>query len=120
MATNKTYSVAGVSTHKGITKLRFANDFVNRIKILQKNNHTDIELVQLPAALGKDEICSLLQADAKFQNPAAQTAIADHMARNGRKSLPVVRPVVKQPNTAQVPASRSRSAQDLQLEPALF
>ncbi len=35
--TNKTFSVAGTSTLNGITKIRFANDFVNRLKILYKN-----------------------------------------------------------------------------------
>lgn len=55
MATTKTYTVAGVSTQNGSTKLRFANDTM-RIKILAKNGHTDIELVTLPHAMSKAEI----------------------------------------------------------------
>ena len=47
MATNKRFSVVGVSTLKGKTKIRFANDTM-RIKILQKNGHEDIDFVTLP------------------------------------------------------------------------
>lgn len=55
MATDKTYTVAGVSTQKGSTKIRFANDTM-RIKILAKNGHTDVELITLPHAMTKTEI----------------------------------------------------------------
>ena len=34
MATTKTFSVADTSTLNGVTKVRFANDFVSRLKIL--------------------------------------------------------------------------------------
>jgi hypothetical protein len=55
MATEKKFAVAGVSTLNGQTKLRFANDTM-RIKILAKNGHTDIELVDLPREMTKAEI----------------------------------------------------------------
>ena len=41
------YTVAGVSTLNGDTKIRFAND-VMRIKVLAKNGHENIQLVELP------------------------------------------------------------------------
>ena len=44
MSTNKTYTVAGTSVSNGKTKVRFAQDYVSRFKILNKNGHTDIEL----------------------------------------------------------------------------
>ena len=47
MATTKTFSVAGTSTLNGITKIRFANDFVSRLKILYKNGHENVELIEL-------------------------------------------------------------------------
>ena len=43
MSTNKTYTVAGTSVSNGKTKVRFAQDYVSRFKILNKNGHTDIE-----------------------------------------------------------------------------
>jgi hypothetical protein len=55
MATEKTFAVAGISTLDGKTKIRFAND-VMRIKILAKNGHSDIELIELPREMTKAEI----------------------------------------------------------------
>jgi len=60
MATEKKFAVAGVSTLNGQTKLRFANDTM-RIKILAKNGHTDIELVDLPREMTKPEIVAHMQ-----------------------------------------------------------
>ena len=59
MATQKTFAVAGVSTLEGKTKVRFMNDST-RIKILIKNGHTDIELVDLPREMTKGEIAQYL------------------------------------------------------------
>lgn len=78
----KTFSVAGVSTHNGATKVRFANDYVGRFKILIKNGHTDIELIELGEQMTKAEICQVLLAHEKFQGEAAQGAIAEYVVRN--------------------------------------
>ena len=80
--TAKTFSVAGVSTFKGVTKVRFANDFVSRIKILDKNEHTDVELIELGTELTKEDVCKVLVAHPKFQGEAAQDAIAEYLTRN--------------------------------------
>jgi len=61
MATDKKFAVAGVSTLEGKTKIRFANDTM-RIKILAKNGHTDVELVELPNEMTKAEIVQHLKA----------------------------------------------------------
>ena len=61
MATDKKFAVAGVSTLDGKTKLRFAND-VMRIKILAKNGHKDVELVELPSEMTKAEIVQHLKS----------------------------------------------------------
>jgi hypothetical protein len=82
MATEKTFSVAGVSTLNGVTKVRFANDFVNRFKILAKNEHQDINLIELGTEMTKAEICAVLMAHPKFQSEAAQGAIAEYVTRN--------------------------------------
>lgn len=50
----KTYSVAGTATGPdGVTKVRWANDLVSRIKILNKTGCTNIDLVELPYAMTK-------------------------------------------------------------------
>jgi hypothetical protein len=61
MATNKKFAVAGVSTLEGKTKIRFANDTM-RIKILAKNGHTGVELVELPHEMTKSEIVQHLKS----------------------------------------------------------
>ena len=45
MSTNKLYTVAGTSSNNGKTKVRFANDYVSRFKILTKNGHDNIEIM---------------------------------------------------------------------------
>jgi hypothetical protein len=76
MATDKKFSVAGVSTLEGKTKLRFAND-VMRIKILAKNGHTNVELKELPREMTKGEIVQYLKAEGFGQgNAAVEAAIA--------------------------------------------
>jgi dUTPase len=82
MATMKTFEVAGVSTLNGKTKVRFANDYVGRFKILVKNGHDDINLIELGEKLTKEEICKVLLAHPNFQDEAAQTAIAEFVVRN--------------------------------------
>lgn len=82
MATTKTFSVAGVSTLNGVTKVRFANDYVNRFKILAKNGHIDINLIELGSELTKAQICEVLLAHPNFQDEAAQTAIGEFVVRN--------------------------------------
>lgn len=59
MSTEKTFTLAGVSTLKGETKIRFAND-ATRVKVLIKNGHTDIDFIDLPSAMNKAEIAEFL------------------------------------------------------------
>ena len=82
MATTKTYSVAGTSTINGITKIRFANDFVSRLKILYKNGHENVELIELGGEHTKAEICQVLMAHPKFQSEEQQNAIYEFVVRN--------------------------------------
>ena len=84
--TNKTYDVAGVSTVRGKTKVRFANDFVSRFKILCKNGHEDINLIELGERMTKAQICQVLIAHPSFQDEAAQDAIAEFVVRNVKET----------------------------------
>jgi hypothetical protein len=59
----KTFTVAGTATNAdGTVKVRFANDLVARIKILNKNNCTNINLVELPSAMTKLQALQHLQS----------------------------------------------------------
>ena len=60
---SKTFSHAGVSKLDGEFKVRFANDAL-RTKVLIKNGHTDIDILQLPHPMTKeDAIAHLLSID---------------------------------------------------------
>ena len=80
--TTKTYSVAGTSTLNGITKIRFANDFVSRFKILVKNGHDNINLMELGRELTKAQICQVLMSHPNFQQEDQQSAIYEFVVRN--------------------------------------
>ena len=80
--TNKTFSVAGTSTNNGITKIRFANDFVNRLKILYKNGHDNVELIELGGEFTKTQVCQILMAHPKMQTEDQQSAIYEFVVRN--------------------------------------
>lgn len=80
---NRTFKVAGISTDpKGSTKVRFANDFVQRIKTLNMRRHTGVNLVELAQPMHKADICELLASHAEFQSEAAQSAIQSFVKRN--------------------------------------
>ena len=55
-----TFTVAGVSTQYGITKVRFANDMVSRYKLLSKGGHSPLELIEMPRGMTKSEACQYL------------------------------------------------------------
>jgi hypothetical protein len=91
MATAKMFSVTGVSTLEGKTKIRFANDAM-RVKILAKNGHSDVELVELPREMTKAEIAQHL---VEIDFAKGRKAVADAIAYVAKKN-----PAGKQVNTA--------------------
>jgi hypothetical protein len=100
MATTKKFAVAGVSTLQGKTKIRFAND-VMRIKILAKNGHTNINLVDLPHEMTKAEIAAHMTAVGfGSDSPDVQAAIR-YIAKKNPAPEAVKTPAVK---AAVVPA----------------
>ena len=58
-----TFTHAGVSRLKGEFKVRFANDAL-RVKVLAKNGHSDIDIIELKTPMSKeDAINYLLEID---------------------------------------------------------
>lgn len=88
--TQKTYNTAGTSTLNGVTKVRFANDYVGRFKILVKNGHDNIELIELGGEYTKAEICQVLMQHPKFQSEEQQSAIAEFVVRNVKQPVTMV------------------------------
>lgn len=62
------FTVAGVSVRKGEVKVRFCSDLVLRVKNLQKQGDTDIQLVELPEPLDKWHACEYLLNSGQFTN----------------------------------------------------
>jgi len=90
MATDKKFAVAGVSTQAGKTKVRFANDTM-RIKILAKNGHTDIDLIELPREMTKAEIAvHMVEVGFGKGNAATEAAIAYVAKKNPAAKTAVV------------------------------
>lgn len=82
MATDKTYTVAGISKLRGDYKVRFANDIM-RIKILAKSDHEDIRLVELGSAMTKLEAVQHIRTHDEFTDAAAQATIAEYLENHG-------------------------------------
>jgi hypothetical protein len=97
--TEKLFTVAGTATQNGVTKVRFANDMVSRVKILSKNGCSDINLIELPRAMTKLEALQYLVEVGYNQGPAGE-AVA---AKLSEKS------VVARQNEVRVPATKSES-----------
>jgi cell division septation protein DedD len=85
MATDKTFTVAGVSKLNGDYKVRFANDIM-RIKNLAKSGHEDIRLADLESAMTKLEAVKAISTMDEFQDAAAQSVIAEYLEENTPKS----------------------------------
>lgn len=82
MATAKKFAVAGVSTLNGKTKIRFANDAM-RVKILAKNGHTDVDLIELPREMTKAEIAQhMVEVGFGKGKPNVEAAIKDLAKKN--------------------------------------
>ena len=60
------FTVAGISRNDGVIKVRFCSDKVLRIKNLQKQGDTDIDLIELPNPMTKPEACQFLLDQDQF------------------------------------------------------
>ena len=75
----KTFTVAGVSCLKGVYKVRHANN-LDRVKVLQANEHEDIRLIELPHAMSKTEAVQYLislPTNDKIEDEALKTFFDD-------------------------------------------
>lgn len=94
------YSHAGVSKQKGEFKVRYANDQM-RVKILAKNGHSDIDIVELPEPMTKAEIVAyLLKIDFDNGNKEVRAALEAAADKRGvtvpaKKAAPKAKAAVK-------------------------
>ena len=92
MATDKMFTVAGISKLDGEYKVRFANDMM-RIKVLAKSGHEDIRLADLEKSVSKLEAAKILLGLDEFSDAIAQATITEYIEDKTPKAQ--VKPVVK-------------------------
>ena len=85
------FKVIGISTLNGVTKVRFANDMVSRVKILNKDGHKDINLIELSTALSKSDAVKHLKTTDLYAKFGAAIDAADSKY-NGSATVKVSKP----------------------------
>ena len=104
------FKVAGVSKYKGEVKVRFAND-ITRVKILDKNGHTDINLVELPSEMDKPEVVKYLLTTDLAANPMFKEALDEADEKySGTKVVKAAKTAVLKTGTAKKVAAPKKAA----------
>ena len=96
MATDKKFTVFGVSKHPELGyKVRFANDIM-RIKNLAKSGHEDIRLAEVDEPMSKYEGIQKIRDMDEFQDAAAQSAITEYLEDKAPRAAKASGPAVMQ------------------------
>lgn len=103
-----TFTHAGVSTLNGSCKVRFANDQM-RVKVLAKNGHKDIDIVQLKHPMTKAEAVEFLLS-INFDNGNAVVRAALEAAQEKRTEKTAAPKAAKAP--AKKAAAKSKPSMD--------
>jgi hypothetical protein len=74
MAKDATYKVGGVSRLGGAVKVRFTHD-VLYVKGLTKAGNTDVQLIEAPSLMTKEQMVEWLKTTDLYQNPEYREAI---------------------------------------------
>lgn len=102
---SKSFTHAGVSRLKGEFKVRFCNDAL-RVKVLAKNGHTDIDIIELKEAMSKeDTVAYLMSIDFATRddvtNMEVQAALEAELDKRSEKPA-----TVKVPKATKYPAGK--------------
>lgn len=90
-----TFTHAGVSRQNGEFKVRFANDAL-RVKVLAKNGHKDIDIIELRHPMTKeDAVAFLLEIDFANGNKEVQAALDAAAGKRGVKAKPTMAAIEK-------------------------
>lgn len=105
----ETFTVAGTSKlPTGETKVRFAND-MTRVKVLVKGGHTDIDLIDMPRAMTKEEIVEQL-IKMNFADGNAEKAAAIEAEAVKRRVGDYAKPVAKSKTSNVKVVAKTRAA----------
>lgn len=85
---SKSFTHAGVSRLNGEFKVRFCNDAL-RVKVLAKNGHKDIDIIELRHPMSKeDAVAFLMSIDFANGNKEVQAALDAAAVKRGVKEQP--------------------------------
>ena len=116
MTNEKTFTVAGTAKNAdGTVKARFANDLVARIKILNKAQCTDINLVELPRAMTKLEALQYLTEQGITEGDAGYAVAAKlaEKAKVAKKGEVKVKATKTSATKSAKPTTKAVSAADI-------
>jgi hypothetical protein len=83
------FSHAGVSKLNGEFKVRFAND-ATRVKVLIKNDHTDIDIIELKHPMTKEEaVAYLMEIDFATRDGVTNAEVQAALAAELDKRSPI-------------------------------
>ena len=90
---SKLFTFAGTCTEKGVTVYKFAND-AKRAKALERFGCTDVNMIELPFAMGKEAAVDYLGAQgitAGKMPRVAKTAKTPKVAKTATVAVPVTK-----------------------------
>jgi hypothetical protein len=103
---SKSFTHAGVSTLDGVVKARFCNDQM-RVKVLAKNGHKDIDIIELKTPMTKeDAVAFLLSINFDNGNKTVRAALEAEVEKRTEK------PATKAPKAATPKAKKSTPSMD--------
>ena len=111
---SKSFTHAGVSKLDGEFKVRFANDAM-RTKVLIKNGHTDIDIIELKHAMSKeDALAYLMSIDFANGNAEVQAALEAEVTKRSdtpkaAKAAPKAKAVKAKPTLEGIRAKAPKS-----------
>ena len=107
---SKSFSHAGVSKQDGEFKVRFANDAL-RTKVLVKNGHTDIDIIELKNPMTKeDAVAYLIEIDFATRDGVTNTAVQNALTNelDKRSEKPKAEKVAKAPKAKAAPKAKTK------------
>ena len=91
------FTHAGVSTLNGTVKARFANDAL-RVKVLEKNGHKNVDLIELKEAMTKeDAVAYLISINFANGDATVQAALEAEVDKRSDKPKAVKAPKATKP-----------------------
>lgn len=119
---SKSFTHAGVSRLNGEFKVRFANDAL-RVKVLAKNGHKDIDIIELKHAMTKEEaVAYLVSIDFATRdgvtNPEVQAALEAEQGKRVEKPAKEAKPKAAKAPKAAKPAKAKPSMEGIKAKVA--